>query len=1363
MKHPKRLFLFALGVVLVVTAAFVFLKALSRPSAPAELATAGIGDDLQRSVGSDATIAPPAQSSMADAVAKASLPHTQATAGQNAAPDASQGQAGGHTPTAAGATDAVSPSSNSSAKKQSADADFAYDLADLLADADLTDPQERARIAFLAKQKEQERLRGVLEKARSLGLATIVEKPDGGVSEIFDFDGDEPVYRTTFNHQAGISSGADILRGGGFGNLSGAGVKVGVWDGGLVRPTHQEFSEGQVVLRNLDSVFNDHATHVAATLAGVGFKPDAQGMAPASAIDSYFWRNDHGEMILAGASLPSGEVGRIPVSNHSYGIIFQTRFGGHYEQLARATDAIAYNLPYYLQFWAAGNSQEFQPDGFFSISHYQLAKNIITVGAVEDAVSASGVRDPSMAAMSDFSSWGPAKDGRIKPDLVANGVGLYSAIDFSDQSYDTKSGTSMASPSAAGTAALLVELYRREFGGQLPLSSLLKALLIHTADDIRTADDRGRPGPDYEFGWGLINGQAAGELIKENGVTPRFFGGTVGEGARRWTHTFTSSGAEPVKATLVWLDPPGEVRASTSQEPNLVHNLDLKIVGPDATEHLPYVMPYVGKWTPASLTEPAVRGKNNVDNVEQVELPAPAAGEYSVVVTVDGPLTATQSFSLVLTGAGAPLNPRPVVNLQAPISGGWFLPGTRVAMAASATDLRADGTAGVIAKVDFLVDGQVVGTDAISPYRFDGWVPPAGTYLVEARATDSEGAEAYSNPAAVTIRDPLPGEVHPAFTPPAANDAVLALAEDDAQRIYIGGLFTVLNGNVPATRLARLLPNGSIDTAGFRSEVGPDGRVRVLQFSAPHQALYVAGDFARIGTVSRAALARLHVGREGIEDGTLDEAFSPVIASSHPLLQPSVRALLLQPDGKIIVGGLFDRVNGLERRNLARINADGTLDESFDPAPNAAVAALALQHDGKILIGGEFTSLRGVACNRLARLEADGSLDASLVLGTGQQTGFNGPVHSIAADGTGEIYVGGAFTAYRGHPYHFNLVKLQADGALEGYFNFAPGLNGAVNDIHLVGPGQVLVSGAFTAFENSLLGLASTAVGRVAQFLADGNPDSSFNPDGLGANAAVNKSLRLASGNFLLAGSFTSFNDLPSARLAMVAGSPLVVPSPVSRGHVQSRLKADSYTGAAFDFAFYPQNGSAPLSYSVQGELPRGLTFDHATGRLSGVPLEGGTFEIRFYANSGSAGSTESVVELQVAESAVSYEQWRDAWFSLGETTAASPHAIHNPAGLSNLEVYALSGGDPRRSGSDLLPQGRFVATGAGNQWEWVVPKFGLANRDGIINLIYEPEATSDIRAGWQKAAFADEGNALRVPSAPSARQQFFRVKVIRP
>ena len=119
----------------------------------------------------------------------------------------------------------------------------------------------------------------------------------------------------------------------------------------------------------------------------------------------------------------------------------------------------------------------------------EVAKNVITVGAVNDAVS-GGQRDPAAASMSSFSGWGPVDDGRVKPDLVANGVGLYSTDSGNDNDYRTMSGTSMASPNAAGTAALLVDLYRDRSGGSFPLAASLKALLIHSRQRPRPADHR---------------------------------------------------------------------------------------------------------------------------------------------------------------------------------------------------------------------------------------------------------------------------------------------------------------------------------------------------------------------------------------------------------------------------------------------------------------------------------------------------------------------------------------------------------------------------------------------------------------------------------------------------------------------------------------------------------------------------------------------------------------------------------------------------------------------------------------------------------------------------------------------------------
>jgi uncharacterized delta-60 repeat protein len=1228
------------------------------------------------------------------------------------------------------------------------------DVADLLASADLSIPGERQRIAALLQEHESLRMQGVMEKARAMGIVQRFSKPGGGVTEIVDFDGETPVYRTTFNRDAGISSGADVLRGAGFGNLTGQGLTVGVWDGGLVRPTHQEFSAGQVTLFDLDSVYIDHATHVAVTLAGIGFKPAAQGMAPRAKIDSYDWVNDYPEMTLVGAALPSGESGKIPISNHSYGIVFSPLSAGYYEKFARTIDATANALPYYLQFWAAGNSQKLQLNGYFTMSHYQLAKNIVTVGAVEDAVGTSGQRDTNNAKMSSFSSWGPANDGRIKPDLVANGVQVYSATSLSDQAYEKYDGTSMASPSAAGTSALLVDLYRREFGNRLPLAALLKAILIHSADDL------GRPGPDYQFGWGLINGEKAGQLIREHKTTPRFFGGQVSTVARRWTHTFKVDAAGPVRATLVWADPAGVVRTRISRDPNLVHNLDLQIVGPGAVTNLPYVMPYVGNWTPAALTQNAIKGKNNVDNVERVDiLPNAASGEYTLVVTADGAMTSSQDFSVVLTGAGTPINPSPAVNLQSPQSGDWFLPGRKIPMQATASDRQADGSPGSVTRVEFLVNGVSVRTNAVPPYEWSDWLPAApGTYTVEAVATDNNGAKGYSSPAVVEVREPLPGEVHPAFVPPTADSAVFALAEDNQQRIYLGGLFTALNTNVPAQRLARLSRAGVVDTNYAALGAGPDDRVRALAV-ASDQKLLVGGDFGKVGTAAQRALARLNT------DGSLDTAFRPAITNSAAPIKASVRALLVQPDGNIVVGGLFDRVNGVERRNIARLKPDGSLDELFMAdasnavAANGAVSALALQPDGKILLGGEFTAVNGATFNRLARINADGSLDNTLVLGTGQQTGFNGAVQAVAVDTDGSIYAGGAFTAYRGHPYHFNLVKLASDGALQGDFNFAPGLNGGVNGIVCVDK-KALVSGAFTAVENSLLAIPPTNVGRVLSYESTGAIDSTFNVGGVGADGTVNRILRLSSGHFLVAGSFSAFNGVPRARLAMVAGLPPT--DPVPAGTLVSRLRAESAAGEAVDFSL-PSGVGEGGRFQAGGSLPRGLRFDPSTGKLIGVPLESGQFQISISSTDTNGQTRQSVLELSVEEAAVSYEQWQRAWFSDAEAHLAEPSQTNNAAGLSNLEVYAFSGGDPRGAAPDLLPQTELVPSGADRQIFWKVPTFRLANYGGASNVIYQPQVAAAPGGPWAPGEVVVDPGQLRIRAPGNPAAQFFRIKLMRP
>jgi hypothetical protein len=619
--------------------------------------------------------------------------------------------------------------------------------AEILAGKDLSDPEQRALAVAEMSEAEEVRYEAVLAKAEQLGIPARIDGEGNKVSILHDIRGEEPVYRVTQNRNAAISSGANLLYPAPY-NLGGTGVKVGVWDAGRVRNTHQEFNTTRVINRNATAPLDDHATHVAGTVGASGFTASAKGMAPSVAIDSWDWNSDYAEMTSSGAATVSGDTNKIPLSNHSYGYNAGTSDMGVYNSESVETDALSVSMPYYLICWAAGNEQDLltAKGGFQSITYNGLSKNILTVGGVNDAVS-GGVRSPSAGTMSDFSSWGPSDDGRIKPDVVANGVTVNSPIDTSNTAYASYSGTSMATPSVTGSAALLAQLYAREFAGQRMRSSMLKGLLIHTADDL------GNAGPDYKFGWGLINVKAAADVIlahKGSLAAPKMIEDTLTSAVSSRTHTFQWDGVSPIRVTLCWTDPVGTAQADNSRIPNLRHNLDLTVTAPNSTVLRPYIMPFVGSWTDASMNAVATTGKNNVDNVEQVFVASPTqAGTYTVTVARDGALTtSTQVYSLIVTGgANVETNPPPVVALTAPTDGQTVLPGASVALAATAADLALGGGPGVVSSVSFYVGETLISTDTSSPYEATWNVPATGgEYILTARATDSEGAVGTSAP-----------------------------------------------------------------------------------------------------------------------------------------------------------------------------------------------------------------------------------------------------------------------------------------------------------------------------------------------------------------------------------------------------------------------------------------------------------------------------------------------------------------------------------------------------------------------------------------------------------------------------------------
>lgn len=368
--------------------------------------------------------------------------------------------------------------------------------------------------------------------------------------------------------------------------------------------------------------------------------------------------------------------------------------------------------------------------------------------------------------------------------------------------------------------------------------------------------------------------------------------------------------------------------------------------------------------------------------------------------------------------------------------------------------------------------------------------------------------------------------------------AVYALVVQPDDKILVGGRFNTMNGEA-RTNIVRLEPNGAVESiATFNPGLGTTGPSSTGTIFAlalqPDGKILLGGQFTNVNGQARSRIARLH------SDGSVEDfaTFNPGTGADG-----TVRSIHLQSGGQILVGGAFLNFNGTSRRSLARLNADGSMEpdatfsigtgtqDGFSPG---TVDSVQQQTDGKIVISGRFTSFNGVALGNIARLNADGSLEGLTTFNPGGGTSGpfgNARVYSVAIQTNGSIVLGGQFTAVSGQLRRL-VARLRPDGSLESDLEFHAGLTGLgvnpgiVNALAVQPDGRIVAGGQFQA-------IAGRLSGSITRLFADGRIDKSFDPGtGTSEDAPVFAVAVQNDGKILLGGQFNAVNGENRYRLA---------------------------------------------------------------------------------------------------------------------------------------------------------------------------------------------------------------------------------------
>ena len=640
------------------------------------------------------------------------------------------------------------------------------------------------------------------------------------------------------------------------------------------------------------------------------------------------------------------------------------------------------------------------------------------------------------------------------------------------------------------------------------------------------------------------------------------------------------------------------------------------------------------------------------------------------------------------------------------------------------------------------------------------------------------GGAVIVNGTAATVNIASPGTGDPGFHANLVNSTLQKVLVQTDGKLLIGGWFSTLQDsaftNYSRSGIARLNADGTIDTAYAGNGSGvdtPPVRAMALQ---PDGKVLIAGDFTMVNGIARNRVARMNT------DGSLDTTFDPGTGSAA-----TVRALALQPDGKILVGGDFTTFAGTAREYIARLNPNGTLDTGFvgpdfGGTSGWRVHALALQPDGKILAGGVFYFSGASNKASLVRMSTSGAVDSTFNVGAGAHLAGNTSslrtVYTIAVQRDGGIVLGGDFTGFNGATHNYLARVESSAGALDALFN--PSADAVVNAVLVQADGKILTGGGFA-------NMNATAQSRFARLKADGTLDTAFNV-GTGSTGNIYDLQMQTDGREVIAGDFATIQGTANVTVGrLFAGLPGLP------GTVQ--FSAAAYTGTeggALTVTATRTGGSygaISMNYGTQPGTAAATRYTPAAGTLSWAAGDAAakTFTLPILNDSIAQADQTLALNLGIPIGGViaaapgtatvtitmAYTVWKNGKFTAAELldpAISGDLADPDHDGIPNVLEYAF-GTEPKIANVTNLPVGAIQNIGGTN---YLTLTFRRSPTAG--DLTYTPQSGAPIGTwngvpvqvgvpvnngdGTQTVTFRDS-----VPTTqPGVTQRFMRLQVTR-